>query len=458
MVITQCTSDNGTRGAPNIAKQKHTNSVLSFPALSQQQRSSTCDCQLQCQHALQYSAASPCYDIMSFVPYQIDHTVTGAGKTIGLTKKRITFKFGFVNPQALTEGLSGSGCRGSEHEVVFILSLSSGKRNVIVDGREVHFSQAGSWERSFDFPFSVRVPGVGSVHARLIADSAPGAKPYDLLINGMSYFHFSKIYELGTPSMRVAPMEQSRGGYAYDELSAPPDERRAIAQAKLESMRDLRAQTEHASQPPAPQRKPPEEQKEVSLISFDDDPAQPPPQQVPSQQAFQSPPMEQTYAAPAPSTASYYQNYTIAQTSQQYPTNSYGVDPYGAQQQYAQPPAPAAYASTPSYAQAPAPYSQYPASYSQPPPLSAYGNQQRSFPVPQAPTMNETSAPQQQSYSQQSYSQQSYPQQSYSQQPPSFASPQSQASYGSAPGFAQPSQANAPAPANYGAYPNQPAW
>jgi hypothetical protein len=71
----------------------------------------------------------------------------------------------------------------------FILSLSSGKRNVIVDGREVHYSQAGSWERSFDFPFSVPVADVGSVHARvhLIADSAPGARPYDLLINEMSY-------------------------------------------------------------------------------------------------------------------------------------------------------------------------------------------------------------------------------------------------------------------------------
>jgi hypothetical protein len=38
-------------------------------------------------------------------------------------------------------------------------------------------------------------------------------------------------------------MEQSRGGggYAYDELSALPDERRAIAQAKLESLRELRS-------------------------------------------------------------------------------------------------------------------------------------------------------------------------------------------------------------------------
>jgi hypothetical protein len=69
----------------------------------------------------------------------------------------------------------------------FILSLSSGKRNIRVDGCEVHFSQVGSWERSFDFPFSVHVADVGLVDARLIADSAPGARPYDVLINRMSY-------------------------------------------------------------------------------------------------------------------------------------------------------------------------------------------------------------------------------------------------------------------------------
>jgi hypothetical protein len=111
--------------------------------------------------------------------------------------------------------------------------------------------------------------------------------------------------------MRVGQMEQSHGGggYMYEELSALPDERRAIAQAKLESLCKLRSHNKNS----------------------------------------------------------------------------------------------------------PAPYAQTPASYSQPLPLGAYGNQQWSFPVPQLPTMNETVAPQQQSYSQQSYSQQSY-----SQQPPSF--------------------------------------
>lgn len=397
-------------------------------------------------------AASP---VMSFVPYQIDHTVTGAGKTIGLTKKRITFKFGFANPKALSEGLSGSGCRGSEHEVVFVLSLSSGKRNVMVDGREVHFSQAGSWERSFDFPFSIRVAGMGSVRARLIADSAPGAKPYDLLINDMSYFRFSKIYELGTPSMRVSQLDQRHGGHEYDERNAPPDERRAIAQAKLESLRELRAQNENPSLPPAPAppRKSSMDRNEGNLISFDDVNQAPPPKQGVVYQASSMtmdsalhPPEDRT------SSASYYSNYSTVtpQTSQQYATKSHGANPYGAQptsQYYAQPPAayttpaPAAYAPAP-YAQAP-PTSYAQQSYSQPPPPPRpYGNPQLSFTMPPPPTMEET---------QKAFA----PQQSYSAAPAAFASPQSQASYGSAPAFAQPPQA--PPPANYGAYgyPNQ---
>jgi hypothetical protein len=81
--------------------------------------------------------------------------------------------------------------------------------------------------------------------------------------------------------MRVGQMEQSRGGgakprgvrYAYDELSAPPDEHHAIAQAKLESLRKLRSQNKNSSLSLAPQRKAPKEQKEISLISFDDDTA-----------------------------------------------------------------------------------------------------------------------------------------------------------------------------------------
>lgn len=80
---------------------------------------------------------------MSYVPYQIDYQIKGAGKTLGITKKRVTWKFGFANDEALEQGFSGSQCRGSEHEVNFVWSLASGKRQIVVDGKEAHFSETG---------------------------------------------------------------------------------------------------------------------------------------------------------------------------------------------------------------------------------------------------------------------------------------------------------------------------
>ena len=80
---------------------------------------------------------------MSYVPYQIDYKVSGAGKTLGVTKKKVLWKFGFANDEALRDGLTGSQCRGSEHEVNFIWSLASGKRQISCDGKECHFSETG---------------------------------------------------------------------------------------------------------------------------------------------------------------------------------------------------------------------------------------------------------------------------------------------------------------------------
>ena len=263
---------------------------------------------------------------MSFIPYQIDHKVIGAGKTLGISKKRITFKFGFANRDALSEGLTGAACRGSEHEVVLVLSLASGKRHVLLDGREVHFSQAEKMSnRGFDFPFSIRIPSVGAVQARLLTDSQPGSQPYNFYINGMSYFHFSKIYELGTPTMRVGQLTEQRS-YASQftsnsELEAPPEERRLIAQAKLESMRELREKQEREAAAAAPKQM---NHEEGNLINFDDDDVGAPPPVVPQQGGMMyhassltmDPALQQSQTFPPqqsfpPSSGPAYQNYSL---------------------------------------------------------------------------------------------------------------------------------------------------
>ena len=80
---------------------------------------------------------------MSYVPYQVDHTVKNVSKTIGVSKKKVMFKFGFASSKALSDGMSGAQCRGSEHQVDFVWSLKTGKRQILVDGKEVHFSESG---------------------------------------------------------------------------------------------------------------------------------------------------------------------------------------------------------------------------------------------------------------------------------------------------------------------------
>ena len=57
-----------------------------------------------------------------------------------IVKLSIHRRFGFPNLRALGEGRTGTDCRGEEHEVVVIWSVTSGKRQVLMDGREIHYS------------------------------------------------------------------------------------------------------------------------------------------------------------------------------------------------------------------------------------------------------------------------------------------------------------------------------
>ena len=49
-------------------------------------------------------------------------------------------RFGYPNREALAEGKTGIECRGEEHEVVIVWSVTSGKRQIMMDGKEVHYS------------------------------------------------------------------------------------------------------------------------------------------------------------------------------------------------------------------------------------------------------------------------------------------------------------------------------
>lgn len=325
-----------------------------------------------------------------FSPYQIDYSVKNTSKTFGFSKKKITFKFGIGNPSAIASGQSGANCRGSEHEIIFTWSLNSGKRQIMCDGKDIHYSESGQngWtaDQVFQHHFQLRVAGLSApLRAHLITQPAnkdvPHIKPFDLRLNGVSYFMMPQIFQLGTPQMVVRPVKGKGtfGGRGYssynnnEDAYLSPQERQAIAAAKLASMQDM-------NRGPAPAPAPVVVE---DLLSFDT-PA-PAPAAPPNPYGQQYPPPQQ----PA------YSNYSLG-----------GAQP---QQGYYGQPAPAPPPQQPM---------QQPNPYGQPPPQQPMQQSQSgsfSYGQPQQPQYNVSS--------------------------PTTKSVASYQSYGSAPTFAQPPQA-----------------
>ena len=401
----------------------------------------------------------------TFSPYQIDYSVKNTSKTFGFSKKKVIFKFGIANKQALADGQTGANCRGSEHEVIFTWSLNSGKRQILADGKDVHYSETGQngWtaDQVFQHHFTIRVPGISSpLRAHLITQPAnrdmPQIKPFDLRINGCSYFKMSKIFQLGTPQMVSRPVHKSKNGSrgrSEEDAYMSPEERQAIAAAKLASLRDLNQGGAAAPAPAAP---------EGDLIDFFSDPTPapaPPPQaaQATGGSGYFGAPPGQPGAPPpaAPYAQQPYSNYSLGGSFNAGPPPPQGPPPqqqsFGSlpqQQSFGSAPPPqqsfggpayssqSSFGSAPPPAAAPAPFGQ--PQYGAPPPpqqqpmqpQSSYGYQQ------QAP-------PQMQSQSSFNASQQSFGSLPPSQPPQPSPSAQTQASYqtyGSAPTFAQPPQ------------------
>lgn len=178
------------------------------------------------------NAHAPRYDLGLNPPYQINYRAKRAGKHITATKRRITFQFGFSSADAIREGRSEADCRGEEHEVVLVWSHITGKRQLFMDGREFHASRAARGNTRFEHSWSIP----GNHVLKIVANGAPpitaeGArqfKQFDLQLDGMSYFEFVKIYELGTKDFGVAsPREEEVCGRVA--LPAPTHSYRGAA-------------------------------------------------------------------------------------------------------------------------------------------------------------------------------------------------------------------------------------
>ena len=155
------------------------------------------------------------YDLRLNPVYQIDWNQEASGKRVKATKRRVRFRFGFSHRESIEQGQSGMNCRGEEHEVILIWSLTSGKRLVVADGEEIHFSKGKVTDAMFETSWQIQ----GGHMIKIIAYAAPplfpqpGFRQFDLQIDGLSFFNMPKIYELGSGGNRHGNYAAEDGAY-----------------------------------------------------------------------------------------------------------------------------------------------------------------------------------------------------------------------------------------------------
>jgi len=198
------------------------------------------------------------------VAYQIDCQTTKKGKRFAGTKRRICWKFGFSNRDAVDKGLSGIDCRGEEHEVVFVWSLTSGKKFVLADGHEVHWSKQSPFSDKFECTWqSQNMAGVRreltvvahassslfekkkkNDNASIAVDSS--FRQFDLLIDGVSFSEMPKMFQLGLTKSAEDQRRMGMGmGMEWNFGSNDQQERNH----SHDSDNDITSQYLHSSQP-----------------------------------------------------------------------------------------------------------------------------------------------------------------------------------------------------------------
>lgn len=224
----------------------------------------------------------------------------------------INRRFGFTNKDALLDGQTGTACRGEEHDVTVVWSITSGKRQITMDGKEVHYS--ASRGSLLDFSWSVRGNHVMKVvaHASPPLTATPGFRQYDLFIDGQSFFSLPKVYELGIRGGPTSPSagpryagapdyavgdggggyggggysnyDLPRGGSAYAGSAAPrsaaqeeEELKRAIAESLEESRRHLGRESGLENGGGYNEPEPPKENGTADLLDFSNEPPAPAP-------------------------------------------------------------------------------------------------------------------------------------------------------------------------------------
>ena len=293
--------------------------------------------------------------------------------------------------------------------MVVIWSVTSGKRQILMDGREVHYS--ANRVGILDFSWNTKGNHVLKVtcHAAPPMSATPGFRQYDMFIDGQSFFNMPKVYELGIKGVSavenrmpgqyggydgaMAPRGISSGGYDSGGYASSPSRDPSLRMPRTETEEDEELKRAIAASLQESKRHLGEnggagDSKPTDVLSGDDGASAPvdllgfdaPP--VPAPAALMMSPSSASFVSAPQPTATHYDSYSTYGSQpppqQQYaalpPSTSYGAPPPGpAPSQYGQPPPQQQqYAALPPSTTYGAP-TNYGLPPSQPPPPTHYG-------------------------------------------------------------------------------------
>ncbi|KAI2512321.1 hypothetical protein MHU86_1983 [Fragilaria crotonensis] len=133
---------------------------------------------------------------------------------------------GFANNEALSQGQTGIACRGEEHDVTMVWSLTSGKRQITMDGQEVHYASSRAGLSTFlDYARQSHPQGRCPCQSPL---SATPSFRHDFFVDGQSFFDMPKVYEaiqesLAESRRHLQHVKRSDDSYSASGTSAGPD-------------------------------------------------------------------------------------------------------------------------------------------------------------------------------------------------------------------------------------------
>lgn len=119
-------------------------------------------------------------------------------RTIAIVSPSHSRSFGFTNLTALRDGHRGADCRGEEHHIELIWSVKSGKTRVHWNQQNItkHFRE-GARSGMVEFSWKSRSGELLQIVAH--SETRSGVThQYDLLVDGVSFFRFPPLSEVGT--------------------------------------------------------------------------------------------------------------------------------------------------------------------------------------------------------------------------------------------------------------------